>query len=63
MANQKGKQYPGYTDQERKNPENERAGQSPYDKDQESNPERRKKQDPQYDPSHIQDDPARESSR
>jgi hypothetical protein len=56
------KQNPGYTDQQKK-PENERAGQNPYDKDQESNPARGKKQDPQYDPSHIQEDPARETTR
>jgi hypothetical protein len=57
----KDKQSSGHTDQEKKR-ENERAGQNPYDKDQESNPERGKKQDPQYDPSHIQEDPTREST-
>lgn len=67
MGDQKNedKQNPGYTDQEKKR-ENERAGQKPqesYEKDQASNPERRERQDPQYDPSHIQDDPSRESSR
>jgi hypothetical protein len=64
MGDQKNedKQNPGYTDQEKKR-ENERAGQNPYDKDQESNPERGKKQDPQYDPGHIQNDPNRDSAR
>jgi hypothetical protein len=57
-------QNPGYTDQEeKKKRENERAGQNPYDKDQKSNPERGKKHDPQLDPSHIQEDPTRESTR
>jgi hypothetical protein len=59
MGDQKdeGKQNPGYTDEEKKR-ENERAGQNPQDKhqrDRASNPsEPREKQDPQYDPSHIQ---------
>ena len=59
------KRKPGHTDQENKR-ENERAGRKPeesYEKDQASNPERRKRQDPQFDPSHIQEDPARESTR
>lgn len=65
MGEQKNedKQNPGYTDQEKKKRENERAGQNPYDKDQESNPERGKRQDPQYDPNHIQNDPNRDSTR
>ena len=48
MGDQKNQdqQNPGFTDQEKKR-ENERAGQNPYDKDQASNPERQKKQDPQ----------------
>jgi hypothetical protein len=64
MGDQKNedKQNPGFTDQEKKR-ENERAGQNPYDDDQASNPERQKKQDPQFDPSHIQDDPNRETTR
>lgn len=40
----------------KKNPKDERAGQKPqekYEKDQASNPERRERQDPQLDPSHI----------
>jgi hypothetical protein len=52
-------------DQEKKR-ENERARQNPqekYEKDQASNPERRERQDPQLDPSHIQEDPARETTR
>ena len=53
------KQNPGFTDEEKKR-EKERAD---YQKDQASNPERQKKQDPQYDPSHIQDDPNRETTR
>ena len=57
--NNEGKQNPGLTDQEKKR-ENERAD---YQKDQASNPERQKKQDPQFDPSHIQDDPNRETTR
>jgi hypothetical protein len=56
------KQNPGFTDQEKKR-EKERAGQNPYDKDQASNPERQKKQDPQFDPSHIQEDPTRDTTR
>jgi hypothetical protein len=66
MGDQKNdKQTPGYTDQEKKR-ENEGAGRKPqesYEKDQASNPERRERQDPQFDPSHIQDDPNRETSR
>ena len=67
MGDQKdqGMQNPGSTDHEKKR-ENERAGQKPretYEKDQASDPERREKQDPQYDPSHIQNDPNRESTR
>jgi hypothetical protein len=56
------KQNPGLTDEEKKL-EDERAGQNPYDMDQASNPERQKKQDPQFDPSHIQEDPTLESTR
>ena len=59
------KQNPGYTDEEKKR-ENERAGQKKqesYEKDQASNPERRERQDPQYDPSHIQNDPKRDTTR
>lgn len=61
MGDQKNedKQNPGFTDEEKKR-EKER---SDYQKDQASNPERQKKQDPQYDPSHIQDDPNRETTR
>ena len=58
------KPNPGSTDQDRR--KDERAGQKPqenYEKDQASNPERRKRQDPQLDPSHIQEDPARNSTR
>jgi hypothetical protein len=64
MGDQKNedKQNPGFTDQEKRR-ENERAGQNPYDKDQASNPERQKKHDPQLDPSHIQEDPTRETTR
>jgi hypothetical protein len=65
MADQKDheKQDPGFTDQERKE-ERERAGQNPYDRDQASNPERGKRQDPQCDPSHIRkDDPKPETIR
>lgn len=67
MGDQKDheKQNPGYTDQEKKR-ENERAGQKPqenYEKDRASNPERRERQDPQYDPSHTQNDPGRETTR
>ena len=64
MGDQKNedKQRPDLTDQEKKR-EKERAGQNPYDKDQESSPERGKKQDPQYDPSHIQKDPTRDTTR
>jgi hypothetical protein len=63
MGDQKNedKQNLGRIDQEKKR-ENERAGQNPYDKEQESNPERGKKHDPQLDPSHIQEDPTREST-
>lgn len=60
-----GTQNPGFTDQEKKR-ENERAGRNPqekHEKDQASNPERREKQDPQYDPSHIQNDRSRETTR
>jgi hypothetical protein len=60
--NNEGKQNPGLADEEKKR-ERERAGQNPYDKDQASNPARQKKQDPQYDPSHIQNDPNRETTR
>jgi hypothetical protein len=64
MGDQKNEdeQNASFTDQEKKR-EKERAGQNPYDKDQASNPERQKKQDLQYDPSHIQDDPNRETTR
>jgi hypothetical protein len=67
MGDQKDqdKQNPGYSDQEKKR-ENERAGQNPqeqYEKDQASNPERRERQDPQLDPSHIQNDPKNERAR
>jgi hypothetical protein len=54
--NNEGKQNPGLTDEEQKR-ENERAD---YQKGQASNPERQEKQDPQFDPSHIQNDPNRE---
>jgi len=60
-----GKQNPGFTDQEKKR-DKERARRKPqesYEKDQASNPERRERQDPQYDPSHIQDDPNRGTTR
>jgi hypothetical protein len=57
-----GKQNPGHNDQAKER-EKERAGQNPYDKDQESNPERAKKQDPEFNPSHIQNDPDRETTR
>lgn len=43
----------------KKNPQGERAGQKQQDKhekDRASNPERREKQDPQFDPSHINED-------
>ena len=63
MSNPKDKQNPGYADRDQKKRENERAGQNPYDKDQESNPERGKRQDPQFDPNHIQEGPARETTR
>ena len=64
MGDQKNedKQDPALTDEEKKR-ERERAGQTPYDKDQASNPERRERQDPQFDPSHIQNDPSRETTR
>lgn len=55
----------GSMDEDKKR-ENDRAGQKPqekYEKDQASNPERRDRQDPQYNPSHIQEDPNRESTR
>lgn len=42
-----------------KNPQDERAGQKQqekYEKDRASNPERREKQDPQLDPSHINEE-------
>ena len=56
--NNEGKPNPGLTDEDQKR-ERERA----YQKDQASNPERQKKQDPQYDPSHIQNDPNRDTTR
>ena len=64
MADQKDqeKQDPGFTDQEKKE-ERERAGQNPYDKDQAANPERGKRQDPQYDPSHIKKDDPNDGGR
>ena len=57
MGDQKNeeKQNPGYTDQEKSARPNAPV-RNPYDKDQASNPERQKKRDPQYDPSHIQND-------
>jgi hypothetical protein len=44
------------TNEPKKNPQDERAGQKRQDKnekDRASNPERREKQDPQFDPSQI----------
>jgi hypothetical protein len=43
----------------KKNPQSERAGQKQqekHEKDRASYPERREKQDPQFDPSHINED-------
>lgn len=57
--NNEDKQNTGLTEQEQKR-ENERID---YQKDQASIPERREKQDPQFDPAHIQNDPNRETTR
>ena len=51
-----GKRTPGVTEKEQER-ENERAD---YQKDEASNPERREKQDPQFDPAHIRRSKSRE---
>jgi hypothetical protein len=58
MPNTKPGSEQGQKDDQSKRDQNERAGQNPQDpkeRDRASNPsEPREKQDPQYDPSHIQ---------